>query len=80
MQLRSLYPDKEHEAKYTQLVRGYLDFDVEMEQIGAFWRHSEAQIIEYNKQQSDLKKKQRMFKEDLEKFKKQRLNKQNSKR
>ena len=71
--MRSLYPDKEHEAKYTHLVRGYLDFDVEMEQINAFWRHSEAQINDFNNQQIDLRKKQKMFREDLEKFKRERL-------
>ena len=32
-QLRALYPNKENEDKYTELVRGYLDFDVEMENI-----------------------------------------------
>ena len=71
--MRSLYPDKEHEAKYTELVRGYLDFDVEMEQIGAFWRHSESLLKEFNNQQSELRKKQKMFREDLERFKKSRL-------
>merc|ERR1711981_529330 len=71
-QLRSLYPDKEHEAKYTELVREYLDFDVEMENIGAFWRHSESQITDYIKEQNILKAKQKMLKEDWEKFKAQR--------
>ncbi len=43
-QLRSLYPDKEHEVRYTELVRGYLDFDVEMENINEFWKNSEKLI------------------------------------
>ena len=71
-QLRSLYPDKEHEAKYTELVREYLDFDVEMEHVGAFWGHSESQITQYNKEQNILRAKQKMLKEDWEKFKVQR--------
>ena len=71
-QLRSLYPDKEHEAKYTELVREYLDFDVEMEHVGAFWSHSESQITQYNKEQNVLRAKQKMLKEDWEKFKIQR--------
>ena len=72
-QLRSLYPDKEHEAKYTELVRGYLDFDVEMEQIGAFWRHSESLLKEFNNQQNELRQKQKMFRQDLERFKRSKL-------
>ncbi len=44
LQLRSLYPDKEHELRYTELVRGYLDFDVEMENISDFWKNSEKLI------------------------------------
>ncbi|CAB4056278.1 unnamed protein product [Lepeophtheirus salmonis] len=71
-QLRSLYPDKEHEARYTELVRSYLDFDVEMEKIGAFWKLSEPLIANYNKEQVLLMEKQRMLKEDWEKFKMQR--------
>ena len=67
-----MYPDKEHEAKYTELVREYLDFDVEMENIGAFWRHSESQITNYIQEQNILKAKQKMLKEDWEKFKAQR--------
>ena len=65
-----MYPDKEHEAKYTELVRGYLDFDVEMEQVGAFWRHSETLLKDFNSQQNELRQKQKMFREDLERFKK----------
>ena len=72
IQLRSLYSDKEHEAKYTELVRDYLDFDVEMENIGAFWRHSESQITNYNQEQNILRAKQKMLREDWEKFKAQR--------
>ena len=40
-QLRALYPNKENEDKYTELVRGYLDFDVEMENVGVFWSGTE---------------------------------------
>jgi hypothetical protein len=43
-----LYPDKEHEARYTDIVRRYLDFDVEMVNIGSFWKTSENMITEYN--------------------------------
>ena len=67
-----MYPDKEHEVKYTDLVRGYLDFDVEMEHIGEHWKQSEIIIQEYSKQQSKLKARQRMLKDDWEKFKAQR--------
>ncbi len=70
-QLRSLYPDKETEEKYTELVRGFLDFDVEMENIKSFWLNSEALLKEYNQQQDQLRAKQRMLKDDWEKFKAQ---------
>lgn len=70
--MRALYPDKEHEARYTELVRGYLDFDVEMENIGAFWRNSETLIQEYTQEQTSLRAKQKMLKDDWEKFKAQR--------
>ena len=43
-----------------------------MENIGAFWRHSESQITDYIKEQNILKAKQKMLKEDWEKFKAQR--------
>ena len=43
-----------------------------MENIGAFWRHSESQITQYNKEQNILRAKQKMLKEDWEKFKIQR--------
>ena len=43
-----------------------------MENIGAFWRHSEGQITQYNKEQNILRAKQKMLKEDWEKFKAQR--------
>ena len=43
-----MYPDKEHEARYTDIVRRYLDFDVEMVNIGSFWKTSENMITEYN--------------------------------
>ena len=46
-QLRSLYPNKEHEEKYTDLVRGYLDFDVEMENVAVFWSGSEVGYFSY---------------------------------
>ena len=54
-QLRSLYPDKEHEVRYKELVRGYLDFDVEMENIGEVWKKSEELITEYNQQQARVR-------------------------
>jgi len=71
-QLRSLYSDKEHEGKYTELVRGFLDFDVEMSNIVPLWSNSEKLLNEYNKQQAQLRAKQKMLKEDWEKFKAQR--------
>ena len=43
-----------------------------MENIGAFWRHSESQITQYNKEQNVIRAKQKMLKEDWEKFKAQR--------
>ena len=71
-QLRSLYQDKENEGKYTELVRGFLDFDVEMSNIVSFWKNSEKMLEEYNKQQVELRAKQKMLKEDWERFKAQR--------
>ena len=71
-QLRSLYSDKEHEGKYTELVRGFLDFDVEMSNIGPLWSNSEKLLCEFNKQQAHLRAKQKMLKEDWERFKEQR--------
>ena len=71
-QLRSLYSDKEHEGKYTELVRGFLDFDVEMSNIVPLWSNSEKLLNEYNKQQAQLRAKQKMLKEDWERFKAQR--------
>lgn len=72
LQLRSLFPEPEHEATYTALVRRYLDFDVEMENIGTFWQTSETLLEEYNQQQDKLRLKQKMLKDDWEKFKAQR--------
>ena len=43
-----------------------------MEHVGAFWGHSESQITQYNKEQNILRAKQKMLKEDWEKFKVQR--------
>ena len=43
-----------------------------MENIGAFWRHSESQITNYNQEQNILRAKQKMLREDWEKFKAQR--------
>ena len=43
-----------------------------MEHVGAFWSHSESQITQYNKEQNVLRAKQKMLKEDWEKFKIQR--------
>lgn len=71
-QLRSLYSDKEHEGKYTELVRGFLDFDVEMSNIVPLWTNSEKLLNEYDKQQAQLRAKQKMLKEDWERFKAQR--------
>ncbi len=48
------------------------DFDVEMVNIGAFWKTSETMINEYNEQQNQLRTKQQMLKEDWERFKAQR--------
>ena len=67
-QLRALYPNKENEDKYTELVRGYLDFDVEMENIGVFWSGAEALILDYSRDQQKLREKQKMLKSDWEKW------------
>lgn len=66
-QLRALYPNKENEEKYTELVRGYLDFDVEMENVGVFWSGTEALLVEYSQEQLKLREKQKMLKSDWEK-------------
>merc|ERR1719347_1205181 len=71
-QLRALYPNKENEDKYTELVRGYLDFDVEMENVGVFWSGTEALLLEYSLEQQKLREKQKMLKNDWERFKMQR--------
>merc|ERR550532_3279385 len=71
-QLRALYPNKENEDKYTELVRGYLDFDVEMENVGVFWSGAEALLLEYSQEQQRLREKQKMLKNDWERFKQQR--------
>ena len=67
-QLRALYPNKENEDKYTELVRGYLDFDVDMENIGVFWSGAEALILDYSRDQQKLREKQKMLKSDWEKY------------
>ena len=72
LQLRSLYQEKENEGKYTELVRGFLDFDVEMSNIVSFWKNSEKLLEEFNRQQAQLRAKQKMLKEDWERFKAQR--------
>lgn len=77
-QLRALYPNKENEDKYTELVRGYLDFDVEMENVGVFWSGTEALLLEYSMEQQRLREKQRMLKSDWERFKLQRKQIENS--
>ena len=46
-QLRSLFPDKENEVRYTKLVRGYLDFDVDMENVRDFWKTAETAMAEH---------------------------------
>ena len=54
------------------MVRGFLDFDVEMSNIVPLWTNSEKLLCEYNKQQAQLRAKQKMLKEDWERFKAQR--------
>ena len=69
-------------------VRGYLDFDVEMENVGVFWSGTEALLLEYrwktssvlilltlsqsSQEQQRLREKQKMLKNDWERFKQQR--------
>ena len=53
---------------YTELVRGYLDFDVDMENIGVFWSGAEALILDYSRDQQKLREKQKMLKSDWEKY------------
>ena len=36
------------EERYTELVRGYLDFDVDMESVGVFWSGTEVQFFIIN--------------------------------
>jgi len=72
-QLRALYPNNtEVEERYTELVRGYLDFDVDMESVGVFWSGTEALLHVYSMEQQRLRDKQKMLKSDWEKFKQQR--------
>jgi hypothetical protein len=47
-------------------VRGYLDFDVEMENVGVFWSGTEALLLEYSQEQQRLREKQKMLKSDWE--------------
>ena len=54
------------------MVRGFLDFDVEMSNIVSFWKNSEKLLEEFNRQQVQLRAKQKMLKEDWERFKAQR--------
>ena len=68
-QLRSLFPDKEHEARYTKLVRGYLDFDVDMENVRDFWKAAAAAMAEHVREQGRLREKQRALKAEWERFK-----------
>ena len=42
-----------------------------MENIGELWKASETMLAEYNQQQSMLRSKQKMLKEDWERFKAQ---------
>ena len=48
--------------------------------MGAFWRHSDSLLKDFNNQQNELRKRQKMFREDLEKFKKTKLAEGPSKR
>ena len=49
-------------------MRGYLDFDVDMENIGVFWSGAEALILDYSRDQQKLREKQKMLKSDWEKY------------
>ena len=68
-QLRSLFPDKENEVRYTKLVRGYLDFDVDMENVRDFWKTAEIAMAEHAREQSRLREKQRSLRAEWERFK-----------
>jgi len=45
------------------LLRGYLDLDVEMVNVGAIWENCEPLVVEYNRQRQVLRAKHRMLKE-----------------
>ena len=50
--MRSLHPDKENEVRYTKLVRGYLDFDVDMENVRDFWKTAETAMADHARYKS----------------------------
>ncbi|XP_060085578.1 protein FAM193A-like [Ylistrum balloti] len=61
-----------NEDTYPNLLHRYLKFDDEMSVISVVWRDSHQLIEQYNEEQSALKLKQKMLKEDWEFFKAQR--------
>jgi hypothetical protein len=50
-------------------VRGYLDFDVDMENVRDFWLTSDALITEYVREQTRTREKQKALREEWERFK-----------
>ncbi len=68
-QLRSLFPDKDHEVKYTKLVRGYLDFDVDMENVRDLWRTAEPLLTTHAKDAARMRDKQQALRAEWERFK-----------
>ena len=62
MFVSQLFSDKENEDKYTELVRGYLDFDVDMENIVLV-----RVILDFSRDQQKQRDKQKMLKSDQEK-------------
>ncbi len=57
---------------HTELIRSYLDLDVEMANAKSNWDKSESMITEFNQHHNLMRAKQRMLKEDWERFKAQR--------
>ncbi|XP_013395019.1 protein FAM193A isoform X2 [Lingula anatina] len=61
-----------HEDTYPNLLHSYLKFDNELSVVSVVWRDCQHLMEEYNEEQSALKAKQKMLKEDWEFFKAQR--------
>lgn len=72
LRLGSASKESYSEDTYPNLLHRYLTFENEMSVIGVVWRDCHQLIESYNEEQSALKLKQKMLKEDWEFFKTQR--------